>query len=113
MARSTRSSSMPRPRSCRSTIRWRAASVDVVPEGVRLMHNDLAAAGRDQPRPLALREEAARALARRAGKLGDLGLGRADENVAAELAVGTERLHLAQQRARDAPGDRLERLPRD
>src|SRR3954454_19816882 len=113
IARNTHASSMPRRRSCRSTIRWRAASVDVVPERVRLMHHDLAAAGGDQPRPLQLREEAAGALARRARELGDLGLGRAHEHVAAELAVGAKRLDLAEQGARDAAGDRLERLPRD
>src|SRR3954467_14981375 len=88
IAASTRSSSIPRPRSCRSTIRWRADSVDVVPERVRLMHHDLAAAGRDQAGPLELREEAAGALARRAGELRDLGLGGAHEHVVAELAVG-------------------------
>ena len=77
------------------------------------MHDDLAAAGGDQARALELREEAAGALARRAGQLCDLGLGGAHENVTAELAIGAERLHLAEQRARHAAGDRLERLPRD
>src|SRR3954471_5670965 len=113
MAASTRSSSIPRPRSWRSTIRLRADSVDVVPERVRLMHHDLAAAGRDQAGPLELRQEAAGALARGAGELGDLGLRGADEHVVAELAVGAEALHLAEQRARDAARHGLERLPRD
>src|SRR3954451_23959908 len=101
MARSTHSSSMPRRRSCRSTIRCRAASVDVVPERVRLMHHDLAAAGGDQTGALELREEAAGALARGARELGDLGLGGAHEHVAPELAVGAQRLNLAEQGARD------------
>src|SRR3954466_7552694 len=113
IARSTHSSSIPRRRSCRSTIRSRAASVDVVPERVGLMHHDLASAGGDQTGSLELRQEAAGALARGAGELGDLGLRRADEDVAPELAVGAQRLHLPEQGARDAAGDRLERLARD
>src|SRR5215212_10191502 len=87
IAVSTHSSTIPRRRSCRSTIRRRADSVDVVPERVRLMHHDLAAAGGDQSCPLELGEEAAGALARGACKLGDLGLRGAHQHVAAELAV--------------------------
>src|SRR3954453_18888706 len=71
IAWSTRSSEMPRRRSWRSTMRSRA-SVDVVSEGVRVMHQHLAAPGGDQAGPLELRQEARRALARGAGELGDL-----------------------------------------
>src|SRR3954468_6316806 len=99
IARSTHSSWIPRRRSCRSTIRCRAASVDVVPERVRLMHHDLAATRGDQARALELREEAAGALARGARELGDLGLRGANEHVAPHLAVRAQRLHLPEQRA--------------
>src|SRR3954468_17188614 len=98
MAASTRSSSIPRRRSWRSTIRLRA-SVDVVPERVRLMHHDFAAAGGDQARPFELREKAAGALAGGPGELCDLRLRGAHEHVVAELAVSAEPLHLAEQRA--------------
>src|SRR3712207_4995731 len=79
----TRSSAMPRRRSWRSTMRSRRSSVDVVPKGLRLMHDDLPPPGRHQPGALELREEAAGALAGRARELRDLGLSGVDEYVAA------------------------------
>src|SRR3954453_16155381 len=79
MARSTRSSEMPRRRSWRSTIRSRA-SVDVISKGVRVMHENLAAPGGDQPGSLELRQEARRALARGSRELGDLRLRGLDQD---------------------------------
>src|SRR5436853_553752 len=66
-------------------------------------------AGRDQASPFELGEEAAGGLARGAGELGDLGLGGADQHVAAQLAVWAARLDLAEQRARHPAGDEIGR----
>src|SRR5437764_6266768 len=100
MAASTRSSAMPRRRSWRSTMRSRA-SVDVVSEGVGVMHENLAAPGGDQAGALELGEEARRALPRGARELRDLGLGRLYQHRRAVVAgsVGAARLHLAEQGA--------------
>src|SRR5947208_15337309 len=81
IAARTRSSSIPRPRNCRSTI-WRRASVDVVPEGSRVMHDDLATLRRDESLALERRQETAGALARGTGQLRDVRLGRLDQDVA-------------------------------
>src|SRR3954463_14897780 len=81
IAASTRSSSIPRGRSCRSTMR-RRASVDVVPEGSGVMHDDLPTLRRYEPLALEGGEEAAGALARGAGQLCDVGLRRLDQHVA-------------------------------
>src|SRR5437764_624121 len=95
MAASTRSSAMPRRRSWRSTMRSRA-SVDVVSEGVGVMHENLAAPGGDQPGALELGEEARRALPRGARELRDLGLGGLDQDrravVAGAVGLAEDRL---------------------
>src|SRR3954452_20239145 len=105
---------MPRRRSWRSTMRARRSanpSVDVVPERFGLMDDHSAPPGGYQTRALELGQEPRRGLARGTGELGDLRLGRLDHDVGLAVAVGAH-LDLGEQRARHAPGDRLERLAR-
>src|SRR5215210_807074 len=108
MAASTRSSWIPRRRSWRATMRSR--SVDVVPEPSGVMHGDLSTTQGDDTRAFKRRKEAAGALARGAGEMGDLGLGRPDQDVLLGSAVGLARDRLREQRARHAAGHGLERL---
>src|SRR4051812_49781521 len=79
IAASTRSSSMPRRRSCRSTMRARlrakGSSVDVVAEPFRLMDRDLPPPQRHHARALECGEEAAGALPGGAGRGAVFGLG--------------------------------------
>src|SRR5215211_464351 len=114
MAASTRSSSIPRRRSCRSTMRARlrakGSSVDVVPEPFRLMDGHLPPSQRHHARALERRQEAAGALPRRAGQVSDLGLGRLDEDVLLRRALGLTGHGLGQQRTGHPPGHGLERL---
>src|SRR2546428_13510835 len=100
MALSTRSSEIPRRRSWRSTMRSRA-SVDVVPEGVRVMNENLAPPGADQPGALELGEEARGALPRGAGELRDLSLRGLDEHrrPAVSVPVGAPGLAPPRHRA--------------
>ena len=109
IAASTRSSWIPRRRSWRSTMRARA-SVDVVAEPSRVMHGHFSPSQGDHPGALQRGEEAARALARGAGQVRDLGLRRPDQDVLLGRALGLARDGLRQQRAGDPAGDRLERL---
>src|SRR5215217_8538860 len=111
MAASTRSSSIPRRRSWRSTIRSRS-SVDVVAERARVMDEDLSAPGGDYAVPLEPGQEPRRRLARRAGQLCDLGLGGPDDDLTRCLTgvVRAAGLHLPEQRPRDPAGHGLERL---
>src|SRR3954451_22165317 len=83
----TRSSSMPRPRSWRSTMR-RRASVDVVPEGSGVMHDDFPTLRRDESLSLERGQETAGALTRRAGQLGDVRLSGFDQHVALPGTLG-------------------------
>src|SRR4051812_6162580 len=97
---------MPRPRSCRSTMRARRSakpSVVVVPERFGLMDDDTSPPGGYQTRALELGQEARRGFARRARELRDLRLRRLDHDVAAGLLTVAARLYLRQQRTRDAP----------
>src|SRR5438105_15712238 len=129
MARSTRSSWIPRSRSWEATMRSRLAacssaegprfgrsplpSVDVVVERLRVMHEDLSAPGGDHPGAFELGEEAARALARRSGELRDLGLRRPDEHLPrVGIPLGGDRANLSEERAGHAPLDGLEGLAR-
>src|SRR5215211_8687354 len=96
IAASTRSSWIPRRRSWRSTIRSR--SVDVVPESRGVMHGHLPTSKRDDSGALERREEAAAALPGRARQVGDLGLGRADQDVGVRRPVGLARDRLGQDR---------------
>src|SRR3954447_25744805 len=107
---------MPRRRSWRWTItsRRRAnSSVDVVAERLGLKDDHAAAPGGDQAGTLQLRKGARRRLARGSGELGDLGLGGLDDHVPPWYPVRAASGDLAEQRARHAPRDRLERLARD
>src|ERR671922_427161 len=108
IAASTRSSSIPRRRSWRSTIRDR--SVDVVAESSRLMHGHLSPAEGHHARPLERGEEAAGALARGARQMGDLGLGRPDQHVGLRRALGLAGDRLREKGAGNASRDRLEGL---
>src|SRR5438270_4405128 len=120
MARSTRSSWIPRSRSWEATMRSRLAacssgeeppfgrsplpSVDVVVERLRVMHEDLSAPGGDHPGAFELGQEAARALARRSGELRDLGLGRPDQHLPrVGIPLGGYRADLPGERAASGP----------
>ena len=74
------------------------------------MHGHLSSAEGDHTRPLKRGEEAARALARGAGQMGDLRLGRADQHVALRCALGLAGDRLREQRTCHPPRDRLKRL---
>src|SRR3954452_19186639 len=102
---------MPRPRSCRSTIRARSSakpSVDVVPERFGLMDDNPSPPGGYQTGALELRQEARRGLARGAGELGDLGLGGLDHDVALRRLAVAACPDLREQRAGHAPRHGLE-----
>src|SRR3954451_12576079 len=100
----TRSSSMPRPRSWRSTMR-RRASVDVVPEGSGVMHDDFPTLRRDESLAFERGEEASGALARGTGQLRDVVLGRLDQHVALAGPLGLARVAQLHEHPGHAPGD--------
>src|SRR3954452_20435942 len=112
MAASTRWSSIPRRRSCRTTIspqgeaksgsvRKPARLVDVVVQSRRIEHGHAAATGAHDAGALEVGEETADALPRGAGELGEVGLVHANRHLP------------ALRRARRLLGDQLRENPGD